>query len=107
MTDFAELNKLLDDAAQGMVPADLKAKGWRYVDPPGRLSPEAWNYLLDWMGDGEYQCIAMSAGRDKHGEAFKRGQFFVSPQGMRNMADKERGQRLKPTATPAQPSAEG
>ena len=94
MFDFAELNRAMDEAAQGMVPAELKEKGWRYIDPPGRMTPEAWNFFLDWMGDGEYQCIAMTAGSNKHGP-YKRGQFFISPQGLKNLADKERGERIR------------
>lgn len=85
----AELHKLLDEAAQGMVPPDLKALGWRYQDFPGTFSPEMWKKMLALIGEGEYKIVAMSSGVRK-GVPFARGQLFISPQGYVNMKDKER-----------------
>jgi hypothetical protein len=90
MADFAELNRMLEEAMQAIVPDDLKAKGWIYRDMPGRATHEAWDLLLDLMGDGEYQVIAMSTGTDGQGTPYKRGQFFISPQGIKNLGDRER-----------------
>lgn len=95
MSDFAEISRLMAEAEQAMVPADLKAKGWIYKDLPGRWTHAAWNLILDLMGDGEYQCIAMISGIDKHGVAYKRGQFFISPQGMNNFGDADKLVRLR------------
>ena len=89
-SSFAEMHRILDEAMQGMVPADLREKGWRYVDMPGRWDHDAWNLILALLGDGEYQIIAMTSGTDKQGKNFRRGQFFISPQGLKNLGDKER-----------------
>lgn len=94
MSALAEAMQHLDAIAQEMVPDDLKAKGWRYVDPPTKFSHEMWDYFLALMGDGEYQVIIASAGTSKDGFKWKRGQFFVSPQGMKNLADKDRAAAL-------------
>lgn len=90
LREVAELNRLMHEAEQSMVPADLKAKGWVYKDLPGRLTHDAWDLFIDLMGDGEYQVVIMSSGTDRHGTPYKRGQFFISPEGIRNLADKDR-----------------
>lgn len=89
-----DLQGLLSSLIQEMMPPDLREKGWRYIDPPGIMSPEAWDYFIDWIGEGEYKCIAHSSGI-QDGQPFKRGQFFISPTGMKNLADLERGLKLK------------
>lgn len=88
-----QLIKFLEDKLQEMVPQHLKEKGWKYQDWPGTFSPEAWDYLLALIGEGEYQLIIYSKGT-KNGEPFKRGQMFISPQGYSNLQDKDRRARL-------------
>jgi len=94
--DAAEIRKRFDDIEQAIVPADLREKGWRYIDPPTKFSHEMWDYFLALLGEGEYQIIVGSEGVARDGFAWKRGQFFVSPQGMANLADIERRERLCP-----------
>lgn len=94
MSDLHTLRDALDDALQGSVPADLKAKGWRYQDFNTKFSIDAWDFLLRLIGEGEYQIIIISRGRDKQGEEWVRGQFWISPQGFTNMQDKERRETL-------------
>ena len=91
-----ELNDKLETAMQSMVPKELKDKGWRYIDPPTKFSYEMWDYFLALIGEGEYQLLISSQGIAADGFKWKRGQFFVSPQGMLNLADKERRARLTP-----------
>lgn len=74
--------------------ADLKAKGWRYQDFNTKFTPDAWDYLLRLIGDGEHQIVAMSYGDFGKG-LFVRGQLWISPQGYLNMQDKERRETLR------------
>jgi hypothetical protein len=63
-----------------------RADGWAYVDPPGRLSPKAWDQFLAIIGEGNYQILAMSSGtHPSDGLPFIRGQLLVSPAGWQNM----------------------
>lgn len=89
LAQLKNLSALLDDAMQGCVPEDLKAKGWKYQDFPTRFSPQAWTYILAVMGEDEYKILVMSEGVGKHGP-WVRGQFLISPQGYINLADPER-----------------
>src|ERR1700743_175375 len=91
-----ELNTKLEIALQRMVPKELKDKGWKYIDPPTKFSHEMWDYFLALLGKDEYQLLIMSSGVAKDGFKWKRGQFLVSPQGILNLADKDRRERLKP-----------
>lgn len=93
MSDFAAL---MAEAEQCLVPPDLRALGWRYVDPPTKFSHEMWDYFRARIGEGEYKLLIFSEGETADGFKWKRGQFIISPQGMLNLADKERGERLKP-----------
>lgn len=95
MTDFAAINKMFREAEQALVPADLKAKGWIYRDMPGTASPEAWQMLLDIMGENEYQVLISTRGVNKHGEKYVRGQFLLSPKAIENLKDKDRVLRFK------------
>jgi hypothetical protein len=61
--------------------ADLRARGWRYIDSAAWFSPEMWDRLLGVLGDGEYKILAMT----KHPTRGIRGQFFVSPKAVENM----------------------
>lgn len=83
--DAEAVRKLFEEAEQSLVPPELREKGWRYIDPPTRFSLEMWDYFISLLGDGEYQIIAMTHGRDKEGFEYKRGQFFVSPKALENM----------------------
>ena len=38
-TDWAVVSRKLDEAMQDLVPIELRAKGWRYIDPPTKFSP--------------------------------------------------------------------
>lgn len=91
--DLAVFMKKMNEAQQEMVPPELKAKGWRYQDFPGTFSPEAWEALVAVIGKDEHQLVAYSEGT-KNGLPFKRGQFFISPQGLSNLGDKERRGRI-------------
>lgn len=94
MSDLHNLRDALDDALQGSVPDDLKAKGWRYQDFNAKFSPQAWGFLLRLLGEGEYRVICMSQGKSNDGP-WVRGQFFISPQGYRNLKDQSRRDQLK------------
>ena len=75
-----ELRALLREAEQGIVPKELKEKGWRYEDFPTRFSFEMWDLLLETMGKNNYQILVMSQGHD-----WIRGQFLISPEGLANL----------------------
>ena len=95
MSDLHELRQLLEEAAQGMVPSELKEKGWRYLDFPTKFSPQAWDWLLLLMGEGEYQLIISSSCSHPDGTLdWIRGQFFVSPQGYANLTDENRRKEI-------------
>jgi hypothetical protein len=66
---------------QEMVPADLRAQGWVYRDLPSKLSYEMWDLFLSIMGEGNYQILIAS-----QGDNWKRGQFFLSPKALENLA---------------------
>jgi hypothetical protein len=86
-----ELAKQFDEAMQGIVPPELRAKGWRYIDPPTKFTPDAWDEFLRIIGEGEYEIICASEGHTKeNGHEWTRGQLLVSPQGFKNMADAAR-----------------
>lgn len=58
----------------------IMADGWVYRDLPNRLSHEMWDFLIETMGEGNYRILAKSVGPD-----WKRGQFLISPEGMKNL----------------------
>lgn len=95
-----ELAKMFADIEQELVPADLRALGWRYIDPPTKFSHEMWDYFRALIGEDEHKLLISSEGEASDGFKWKRGQFVVSPQGMKNLSDKERAERLKPTLHP-------
>ena len=80
MVDRAELNELMAEAEQGIVPKDLREQGWVYKDMPSRLTHEGWDKFLNLLGEGNYQVLVMSSGPD-----WKRGQFLLSPKAFENM----------------------
>ena len=59
----------------------LMADGWVYHDLPSRFSNEYWDMFIELLGAGNYRILAMSAG-----PGWKRGQFLISPEGMKNLA---------------------
>lgn len=61
------------------------ADGWVYRDLPARLSNEMWDLLISIMGEGNYVILAESRGPD-----WRRGQFLISPTGMKNMKEHSR-----------------
>jgi hypothetical protein len=89
-----ELSKMFAYIEQKLVPADLRALGWRYIDPPTKFSHEMWDYFRALIGEHEHQLLIYSEGEAPDAFKWKRGQFVVSPQGMKNLADKERAARL-------------
>lgn len=91
-----ELAKMFAAIEQELVPADLRALGWRYVDPPTKFSHEMWDYFRALIGEDEHKLLIYSSGEASDGFEWKRGQFVISPQGMKNLADKDRAERLKP-----------
>lgn len=90
--DLHKLRDFLDDALQSCVPPDLAALGWKYQDFNTKFSPDAWSFLLRLLGEGEYKLLVVSEGHD--GEPWVRGQFLISPQGYKNLADKERRESI-------------
>lgn len=94
MTTIEDMHQILEDAIKEKMPSNLKEKGWTYLDPPGKFSLDAWSYFLDWLGEGEYQVLIMSEGGQGE-DRWKRGQLFVSSQALINLADKERGIRIR------------
>lgn len=78
--DLSAFHRQMDEAMQEMVPADLKAAGWRYVDLPTRLSLEMWDNFLSVLGEGNFRILVMSEGPD-----WRRGQFFLAPAAYENM----------------------
>ncbi len=59
----------------------LMADGWVYRDLPKRLSDEYWDLFVKTLGEDNYRIMIMSVG-----SGWKRGQFLISPQGMKNLA---------------------
>lgn len=90
-----ELAKLFEEAEQSLVPPDLKALGWRYVDPPTKFSHEMWDYFRARIGMEEHKLLIYSEGVAADGFKWKRGQFVISPQGMKNLVDKDRAEKLR------------
>lgn len=72
------------DALQPPIPEPYKSQGWVYRDLPGKLSPEMWDHFLEILGPDNYTILAMSESKDPE-NPWKRGQFFISPQGMENL----------------------
>ncbi len=58
-----------------------RADGWQYFDPPGKYSPEAWNKMIDLLGEENVHALVMSRGRDRGGD-WIRGQLLISPTGL-------------------------
>ncbi len=56
------------------------ADGWVYRDMPFRVSHEKWDLFLKILGDGNFRILAMSSA-----PGWKRGQFLISPEGMKNL----------------------
>ena len=99
----------IDDAVQSIVPADLRARGWRYVDPPTRFSLDMWDLFCRMIGDGEYKILAMTHGVAKDGFEYKRGQFIVSPVGLDRLSRiRERASEIgDPLASPTPEESRG
>jgi len=76
-----DLNDLLLPTGEPIMGQTLRADGWVYRDLPGRLSPEMWDTLIETLGDGNYRILAMTITSD-----YVRGQFMISPEGMKNLA---------------------
>jgi len=64
----------------------LRADGWEYRDLDRRLTPEAWDTLLGIIGEGNYRILA-TAGGITDGQPWVRGQLFISPFGLKRMAE--------------------
>ena len=56
------------------------ADGWVYRDFPRRVTYEVWDQFLAAMGKDNYVILIMSKDND-----WKRGQFLISPEGMKNL----------------------
>lgn len=87
--DWSKINAMMHEAEQELVPAELRALGWRYVDPPTKFSHEMWDYFRSLIGEGEYKLLIYSEGVAPDGFKWKRGQFVISPQGMKNLASNQ------------------
>ncbi len=94
MTDSANDNTTADEetsaAAQALInfldkmrpQHPLEGEGWKYIDPPGKFSPEMWEQFLSQFGGAEnYRMLAQSSGTGPNGP-WRRGQLLVSPAGM-------------------------
>lgn len=70
-----------------------RADGWGYFDPGVKFEPEAWQDILNIIGE-EYEILAFSTGKfPKSGKPWVRGQLLVSPKGLdniKNYIDKKR-----------------
>lgn len=55
---------------------------WIYWDMPGCISAEEWDTFIDLIGAKNYRILTFATRGD--GKE-KRGQFFLSPEGMRRM----------------------
>lgn len=62
MSDIRKLAKMLEEAEQSLVPDDLRALGWRYIDPPTKFSHEMWDYFRELIGMDEHQLLIYSEG---------------------------------------------
>lgn len=62
-----------------------RADGWQYFDPPGKYTPEAWDRMIDLLGEENVHALVMSRGRDRGGD-WIRGQILISPAGQARVA---------------------
>jgi len=97
MSLTADMLQRFSEIEQDLVPEDLRALGWRYVDPPTKFSFEMWDYFRNLIGMDEHKLLIYSEGITADGFKWKRGQFVISPQGMKNLADKDRALKLQPS----------
>jgi len=95
MSLTADMLQRFNELEQSLVPEDLRALGWKYVDPPTKFSHEMWEYFRNLIGMDEHKLLIYSDGITRDGFPWKRGQFVISPQGMKNLADKDRALKLQ------------
>ena len=74
-------------------PADLAGlpEDWVYRDIPW-ASVETWGSVISAMPDGSFKLLAMSERNASDGTPVRRGQLFISPEGMtalESMLEKE------------------
>lgn len=75
-----DILRQMDEAIQELVPAELKALGWRYFDMPVKLSDAMWDEFLTILGPDNFKLLIMSSG-----PGWKRGQFLLSPAAYENL----------------------
>ncbi len=73
------LDGIWDDLAEKM-----GLKGHVYRDIP-RLNDEAYEMLVNLVGDENITWLAQTRGTDKEGTKYTRGQCFISPAGIERM----------------------
>lgn len=100
MSLTADMLQRFHEAEQCLVPPDLRALGWRYVNPPTKFSHAMWDYFRGLIGMEEHKLLIYSDGTARDGFQWKRGQFVISPQGMLNLADKDRAAKLRSVSPP-------
>lgn len=82
MTEHPSWSQHIVPNGEPILGKTYRADGWAYVDPPGRFSPEAWDYFLDLFGREHIVIIIETRGKHpSDGLPFARGQFLVSPEG--------------------------
>lgn len=76
----------------------LIADGWVYRDMPRgvQLDATAWEAFLTIIGFSNYRVLAFTKVTDKDGVVWKRGQFLISPAGMRNLINHAAQDSKKP-----------
>lgn len=104
MTTPNEAVKAFFDAVSSsvdeLIPADLKAKGWRYKDIPW-IEKSLWDRALVVLGEGNYKVLEMS---ENQLTLQCRGQIIYSPDGiersgkfLRDLADGVHSRQKKKT----------
>lgn len=61
-----------------------RADGWVYRDIPTRFSHKMWNRFLEILGEENYVILVKSVSIV---DDWIRGQFLISPQGMKNLTE--------------------
>ena len=64
----------------------LRADGWVCRDTPALLSADMWELFLSIMGEENYRILAMTHLEKSDGDWY-RGQFFISPTGIKNLME--------------------
>lgn len=65
------------------------AAGWvyRYMEPHHWLPEAAWEAFLSIIGFSNYRILELTKAAAVDGGIWKRGQFLISPEGMRRLLE--------------------